>query len=136
MIILRWMELGAEDKEVLEEEVEEADPVLILLRQVGEDNAGDHDDNKELKKKEEEKKCRDEELKVDRKLKKREVEEMWFCWHLERREAKVGGGDEVPEQGPQVVQLLRPLSHSLIDEADQLLELVDACQPIERSLWI
>ena len=39
-------------------------------------------------------------------LKKREVEEMWFCWHLERREAKVRGGNIVPEQGPQVVQLL------------------------------
>ena len=61
-------------------------------------------------------------------LKKTEVEVMWKGCHLERGKTKVGGGNIVPEQGPQVVQLLLPLCHSLIDEANQLLEVVDACQ--------
>ena len=53
---------------------------------------------------------------------------MWKACHLERGKTKVGGGNIVPEQGPQVVQLLLPLCHSLVDEANQLLEVVDACQ--------
>ena len=61
-------------------------------------------------------------------LKKTEVEVMWIGCHLERGKTKVGGGNIVPEQGPQVVQLLFPLCHSLIDQANQLLEVVDACQ--------
>ena len=69
-------------------------------------------------------------------LKNTEFKVLRIGCHLERREAKVRGSNKVPEQGPQVVQLLRPLGHSLIDQANQLLELVDACQPIERSLWL
>ena len=52
MIISRWMELGEEVKEVSDEEIKEADPVFILLRQVAEDSKVDHADSQEQKKKE------------------------------------------------------------------------------------